>query len=202
MQIIRGTVESYDAVNHQVDVRPQRHPGALIAGASVGRDIPAELVQPDQVVALCEWPDVGAVVLAPLGGGIAWPTVASAIESGNTTVASTSAGQDVAHPNVSVSITTLTTSRFLIWQMTNWRAGSTLRAPLGYAQVLMDTTLLGPIALLGYAQANKWYPLPLMFRTASSYAAGTYVFKPSYHFYSVDSTTTTATTLTVMALPV
>lgn len=202
MELMRAVVEAYDALTHTVSLRPEQHPGALLTEVPLDRACPAEFAQPGQVLTVALWPDGSALALAPGGGLHAWPTAEAALESGNTHLVSTVANQEIAHPGVAVALTTVATARFWIWQMTNWNSG-TLRAPLGYVQTELDGVALPPMALLGYAEPGKWYPLPLCFCTADAYPPGSYVFKPRYHFYFAgDSTYTTSTTLSVMALPV
>jgi hypothetical protein len=201
MEIVRGVVETYDDATHTVAVRPERYPGALLADIPLARDCPAELAQPGQTLAVALWDDGGALALAPTGGGFGWPPSGAALEVGNANIVSTAANEELAHPSVAVTLTTVATSYFWVWLVTNWSSVAA-RAPLGYALVELNGVALPPLALLGDATTGKWYALPLCFRTASSYAPGTYVFKPRYHFYFAgDSTYTTATALSVMALP-
>ncbi|MEN6479968.1 MAG: hypothetical protein ABFD20_10060 [Anaerolineales bacterium] len=201
MEILRATVEAYDAATHTVAVRPARHPGALFTEVPLARDCPAELAQPGQALAVALWDDGSALALAPYAGLAIWPTSGAAHELGNTPLVSTEANQEIAHPGVAVTLITVVTSYFWVWQMTNWNT-ATLRAPLGYVQTELNGAPLPPMSLLGYASQGKWYPLPLCFRTAQAYPPGNYVFRPRYHFYFAgDSTYTTSTTLSVMALP-
>ncbi len=201
MQIIRGTVELYDAAQHAVAVRPEQSPGALLDEVPVARDCPAELAQPGQTLAVILWDDATALAVAPLAGAGVWPSSGVAFESGNAALKSTAADDELPHPSVAVTLQTVAAARFWVWQVTNWNS-ATLRAPLGYVQVELNGAALPPLALLGYAAAGKWYALPLCFATPEVYPAGSYTFRPRYHFYfGGDATQTTSTTLSVLALP-
>lgn len=197
-QIIPAIVEIYNEAAHTASVRPQAHPAALWADLPVSQDCPGELLAPGAAVAVLQWDDLSALVLAPWGARPVYPVQAVTSYTSQVTFTATDPTLFTA---AQVSITHRVASRYWIWLHTNYRSPQ-VRTAHFVLQIAVDGVAQPPYTLLSNDVANAYHGAQIAAATEAAWAPGTHTVTPLVALVNAgDLVYLRWTHLSVMALP-